>query len=86
MKVSRTIELDLLVVGGGIQGLTLLHHYTEEQQGSAILVSRDALGKGETLHSHGYLHRGYFLPPDESRRDPVSGRRIHSLRSTRGAV
>ena len=66
MKVSRTIELDLLVVGGGIQGLTLLHHYTEEQQGSAILVSRDALGKGETLHSHGYLHRGYFLPPDKA--------------------
>jgi glycine/D-amino acid oxidase-like deaminating enzyme len=66
MKVSRTIELDLLVVGGGIQGLTLLHHYTAEQRGSAVLVSRDELGKGETLHSHGYLHRGYFLPPDKA--------------------
>jgi hypothetical protein len=62
----RTIEPDLLVVGGGIQGLTLLHHYIEQRRGSAVLVSRDALGTGETLHSHGYLHRGHFLPPDQA--------------------
>jgi 2-polyprenyl-6-methoxyphenol hydroxylase-like FAD-dependent oxidoreductase len=66
MMISKTIELDLLIVGGGLQGLTLLHQFAEELGGSAVLVSRDPLGHGETLHSHGYLHRGYSLPPDEA--------------------
>lgn len=65
MRAPTPVELDLLIVGGGIQGLTLLHHYTEENLGSVLLVSRDPLGEGETLHSHGYLHKGHFLPPEK---------------------
>lgn len=67
MNADReAIDLDLLIVGGGVQGLSLLHHYLEEREGSVLLVSRDPLGVGETLHSHGYLHRGYALTPDEA--------------------
>lgn len=63
---SGLIELDLLIVGGGLEGLTLLHHWTEESEGLAALVSRDPLGAGESLHSHGYLYRGYFLGPEHA--------------------
>lgn len=65
MSAGR-IELDLAIVGGGIQGLSLLHHFREDRRGSAVLIARGNLGDGETLHSHGYLHKGYHLPPGEA--------------------
>jgi hypothetical protein len=58
------LDVDVLVVGGGIQGLSVLHELRRRGVESAFLVTREALGAGETLHSHGYMMRGYMLPPD----------------------
>lgn len=54
----------MLVVGGGIQGLSVLYELRRRGVESAFLVTRETLGAGETLHSHGYMMRGYMLPPD----------------------
>jgi glycine/D-amino acid oxidase-like deaminating enzyme len=58
------IDVDVLVVGGGVQGLSVLLELQRRGVASAFLLSRDPLGEGETLHSHGYLRRGYDLPVD----------------------
>jgi len=57
------IEVGLLIVGGGIQGLLTLHRCVEAGWRDVALVTRDALGEGETLHSHGYDLAGYLVPP-----------------------
>jgi len=59
---DQVLETDFLIVGGGIQGVTLLHQLREAGARRILLVSRDDLGVGETLHGHGYMHHGYMLP------------------------
>lgn len=59
---DRIVEVDFLIVGGGIQGVTLLHQFAAAGARRVLLVTRDELGVGETLHSHGYMHHGYMLP------------------------
>jgi len=61
MKHDIDIAVDVLLVGGGIQGLMLLRQCLEVGWKSTLLVTRDPLGSGETLHSHGYDLRGYLL-------------------------
>ena len=56
------MDLDCLIVGGGIQGLTLLDQLVSAGVERVFLVTRDPLGVGESLHSHGYMHLGYGLP------------------------
>jgi glycine/D-amino acid oxidase-like deaminating enzyme len=53
------IDVDVLIVGGGAQGLWLLndlskHHYR------TVLLERGELGGGQTCHSHGLIHRGHY--------------------------
>jgi thioredoxin reductase len=67
MRNNSDIEVDILIVGGGIQGLTLLKYFLESGWNSVFLVARDTLGTGETLHSHGYIHQGYALPTEEDK-------------------
>lgn len=55
------IEVDALVIGGGAQGLTVLNELTERDF-SAVVVTNDDLGCGQTLHSHGVLNTGYAAP------------------------
>ena len=51
---------DVLIIGGGIQGLVLLDDLT--RQGYAcVLVTAADLGSGQTLHSHGLLNSGTAL-------------------------
>lgn len=53
----KTIETDIVIVGGGIAGLWLLHRV--KQLGfSAILLESDALGAGQTIKSQGIIHGG----------------------------
>lgn len=59
---SDVVEIEHLIVGGGIQGLTLLDRLVATGAKSVLLLTRDALGVGESLHSHGYMHFGYTLP------------------------
>jgi glycine/D-amino acid oxidase-like deaminating enzyme len=61
---TSTLDVDVLVVGGGVQGLSVLYELRRRGVESAFLVTRELLGAGETLHSHGYMMRGYAVPPD----------------------
>src|ERR1700680_2674667 len=55
---ERVIEIDVLVIGGGVQGLLLLHELTLAGR-SCVLVANSDLGGGQTLHSHGVLNTGF---------------------------
>jgi glycine/D-amino acid oxidase-like deaminating enzyme len=52
--------LDVVIIGGGIQGLVALNVLVEEGY-SCALVSDGDLGSGQTLHSHGYLNTGFGM-------------------------
>jgi hypothetical protein len=52
--------LDVVIIGGGIQGLVALNSLVEKGY-SCALVSDGDLGSGQTLHSHGYLNTGFGM-------------------------
>ena len=52
------IRIDVLVVGGGLQGLLLLDEFAMSGR-SCVLVTNSDLGHGQTLHSHGLLNTGF---------------------------
>ena len=57
-------ELDVVVIGGGVQGLLALDALVEKGY-SCALVSDGDLGSGQTLHSHGFLNSGFgFAGPE----------------------
>jgi hypothetical protein len=58
-RASR-VELDVVIIGGGIQGLVALNALVEGGY-SCALVSDGDLGSGQTLHSHGYLNTGFGM-------------------------
>lgn len=60
MSVDIAIDVDVLVVGGGIQGLVVLRELTQGGYASA-LVTTGELGAGQTLHSHGLINSGTGL-------------------------
>src|SRR5712664_610075 len=53
-------QLDVVIVGGGIQGLVALNALVAEGY-SCALVSDGDLGSGQTIHSHGYLNTGFGM-------------------------
>jgi glycine/D-amino acid oxidase-like deaminating enzyme len=58
------IQVDALIVGGGLQGLLLLDELTSRGR-SCVLVTDSDLGHGQTLHSHGLLNTGFgFAGPE----------------------
>jgi glycine/D-amino acid oxidase-like deaminating enzyme len=59
-----TAQLDVVIVGGGIQGLLALSELVEKGY-SCALVSDSDLGSGQTLHSHGYLNTGFGMAGPE---------------------
>ena len=60
-------ELDVVVIGGGVQGLLALNALVEKGY-SCALVSEGDLGSGQTLHSHGFLNSGFgFAGPELQR-------------------
>jgi len=54
------LEIDALVIGGGIQGLVALRELTGAGYACALVTNSD-LGTGQTLHSHGLLNSGFGL-------------------------
>lgn len=54
------LEIDALVIGGGIQGLVALRELTRAGHSCALVTNSD-LGAGQTLHSHGLLNSGFGL-------------------------
>ncbi len=53
-------EFDVVIIGGGIQGLVALNALVDKGY-SCALVSDGDLGSGQTLHSHGYLNTGFGM-------------------------
>jgi glycerol-3-phosphate dehydrogenase len=51
------ISTDIVIVGGGIQGLVLLEELTLQGYG-CLLVTNSNLGSGQTPHSHGLPNSG----------------------------
>jgi glycine/D-amino acid oxidase-like deaminating enzyme len=60
MSGASKAELDVVIIGGGIQGLVALNALVEEGY-SCAWVSDGDLGSGQTLHSHGYLNTGFGM-------------------------
>lgn len=63
---DESFAVDVLVVGGGVQGLVLLSELKRNGY-SAVLVTNSDLGAGQTLHSHGILNSGYPYPREDLR-------------------
>lgn len=53
--------VDVLIIGGGIQGLVLLETVTKRGYSTAM-VTNGPLGHGQSLHGHGTLESGYTEP------------------------
>ncbi|WP_436926933.1 FAD-dependent oxidoreductase [Halosimplex amylolyticum] len=62
-----TADVDVLVVGGGIQGLLLLNELSDRGYATA-LVSNAPLGSGQSFDWPGTLSKGYLDPDPEQRR------------------
>src|SRR2546427_11251318 len=60
MSSGPEAELEVVIIGGGVQGLVALNALVEEGY-SCALVSDGDLGSGQTLHSHGYLNTGFGM-------------------------
>ncbi|MEA2646325.1 MAG: hypothetical protein QOE92_1408 [Chloroflexota bacterium] len=57
-------DCDVVVIGGGIQGLVALNALLEKGYSCALVTEGD-LGGGQTLHSHGFLNSGFgFAGPE----------------------
>jgi glycerol-3-phosphate dehydrogenase len=53
----RTLNTDILIIGGGIAGLWL-HHRLNDLGFYAILIDKAPIGNGQTLSSQGIIHGG----------------------------
>ncbi len=58
-RLAAHLNLDVLILGGGIMGLWLAHELHEGNHRFALL-ERNELGGDQTCHSHVYLHQGYI--------------------------
>jgi hypothetical protein len=56
---TTVFDLDVLIVGGGVQGLWQLRELLNAGY-SALLVEKGELGGKQTCHSHAYLHQGHL--------------------------
>lgn len=54
---EQRVQLDALIIGGGIAGLWTLDVLTRAGC-SAVVIERDALGAGQTIWSQGIIHGG----------------------------
>jgi glycine/D-amino acid oxidase-like deaminating enzyme len=62
-SITLPISLDVLIVGGGVQGLWTLR-LLRGLGYSAALVERGTLGGAQTCHSHVYIHGGHLYQGD----------------------
>lgn len=53
------LHVDVLIIGGGAQGLWLLRNLTDRRF-KTLLLEKGQLGGGQTCHSHGLIHRGHY--------------------------
>jgi glycine/D-amino acid oxidase-like deaminating enzyme len=60
MSNASQAGFDVVIIGGGIQGLVALDALVDKGY-SCALVSDGNLGSGQTLHSHGFLNTGFGM-------------------------
>lgn len=56
--------VDVVIIGGGVQGLLILDRLAEAGYSCALVTDGD-VGGGQTLHSHGFLNTGFGMAGDE---------------------
>ena len=61
---NEAVPIDVLVIGGGLQGLLVLDRLLSEGFSCALVTASD-LGAGQTLHSHGVLNAGFGMAGPE---------------------
>lgn len=54
-KLKEDIECDYLIVGGGISGVSLAYFLANLGAKNIVLIEKDSLGAGATMHSAGML-------------------------------
>ena len=62
--IMDTPAVDVVVIGGGVQGLVILDTLIAAGYSCALVTEGD-LGAGQTLHSHGFLNTGFGLAGSE---------------------
>src|SRR5690348_2369708 len=73
--------VDVVVIGGGVQGLLILDTVMEAGYSCALVTEGD-LGAGQTLHSHGFLNTGFGLAGREL--PEAATRLVHPYLRARG--
>lgn len=73
-----TMEVDVVIVGGGIQGLWLLADLLAAGY-HAVLLERMRPGFGQTGHSHVFIHEGHIYASMLRERDDDILQRVDSL-------
>jgi hypothetical protein len=63
-------DLDVVIIGGGVQGLLALDALVREGYACALAGEGD-LGSGQTLHSHGFLNSGFGFSGPELQRASI---------------
>lgn len=58
MESSIIGEVDVLIVGGGFQGVCLLHHAIQNGLQAILITKESYLGDGESLHGHEFVNFG----------------------------
>src|SRR5712691_3831683 len=56
---AGVVSPDVLIIGGGVQGLWLLNKLHLSGY-STLLLERGELGGAQTCHSHVYIHQGHL--------------------------
>src|SRR5438105_4298903 len=83
-QAARPIPTDVLIIGGGVQGLWLLDSLCRLGY-DAILLERRLLGSQQTCHSHVYLHHGLVYAAEALGTNENLIDRLHHVRGTWGA-
>jgi glycine/D-amino acid oxidase-like deaminating enzyme len=78
-----TPAVDVVVIGGGVQGLVILDTLIAAGY-SCGLVTEGDLGAGQTLHSHGFLNTGFGLAGREL--PEAAAQLVHPFLRARGVT
>jgi glycine/D-amino acid oxidase-like deaminating enzyme len=72
--MNQTIDVDVVVIGGGLQGLCTLKELIRREY-TAVLLSAGELGGEQTAHSHAFLHEGHMFRRSDNIRHTQSSYR-----------
>ena len=81
--IMDTSAVDVVVIGGGVQGLVILDTLITAGYSCALVTEGD-LGAGQTLHSHGFLNTGFGLSGKEL--PEAAAQMVHPFLRARGVT